>query len=306
MRIKKQSRGISLLEVLAAIFVLAIGLLGVLAVIPFGAFQVSRANHAEYASNMLANAAEEIHIRKMAKPMEWGIPTPRLESNNILVFASSPDWLLNCTKFLWIEPRAMLDPPQHIFCIGTLFEPQEKWSELMRGQDDIEFKINGNDRPYFHDGKIQSSGRYTWFFTYLPQPIDGFTGNRSAVPFNDLKSTVDVDILACYNRLPSDDVQVPSDDFSPSLGGGTFTLDNTGNLAELLTSTNYVFVTWGTTPQELGGAWCKVLFLDKSEPATLKLVVMGVTGDLNIGNNVQVYVPSGVLYHKRVEGVPIK
>ena len=47
MRIQKQLQpGITLIEVLVAIFVVGIGLIGVLAVNPFGAFQTSKALHA--------------------------------------------------------------------------------------------------------------------------------------------------------------------------------------------------------------------------------------------------------------------
>ena len=313
---KKQLRGVSLLEVLAAIFVISIGLLGVLAVIPFGAFQVSKANHAEYASNMLANAAEEILIRKMANPMSWGLVVDeQLSSAGIPVFKKenqpekSP---LNCTKFLWIEPQVMSDPPEHIFCIGATFKPPDKsgnptnnWTEWMTGQDDILFTYHSNKRPDLAGqpgDRIQGSGKYTWFFTYLPQPSDD-NGSLDAVPLGNLVSPVTVDILACHNRVPTDDVQVPDVEFISSSGGGRFTFPDTEHL-ELLTQTKYVFVTWEDA-SILKGAWCKIVFLDKDERSRKpKIVVTGSLPDVP-GNGMYVYIPSGVLYHKRLEGVRI-
>jgi len=309
-RLSISRSGISLLEVLAAIFVVSIGLLGVLAVIPFGAFQVSKARHAEYASNMLANAAEEIFIREMAKPESWGISevltsagTPVFQKQNL---PENPT--LNCTKFLWIEPRTMIDPAQHIFCIGATFEPEE-WQEWMRGQDDLDYTTYKDKRPDFagQEGKIQSSGKYTWFFTFLPE-TETDTNPKTAVPLTEITSPVAVDVLACYNRVPSDDRQVEPSAFSPSRGGGTFTLP--ASYGELLSQTKYVFVTWEKTA-ELDGTWCKIVFLNKSEPPNppeLTMIVTGGLPNLNESNysNRQVYIPSGVLYHKQLEGVPIR
>ena len=307
--------GISLLEVLAAIFVVSIGLLGVLAVIPFGAFQVSKAQHAEYASNMLANAAVGIEVRKMIQPTEWeecGIVS--LGSGGTFVFGtippSAPDdpedlpyQALNCAKFIWIEPHKTSGEFTHIFCFGEEFA---QWSELMRGQDDLLYSTYADKRPDFEkQGGILSSGRYTWFFTFLPTTD---VVPRNEVPLSAVHGTVTVDVLACFNRVPGDDRQVPipSDNFFPSLGGGTFVLPNAEHL-ELLTQTKYVFVTWGPPAQVVGGAWCRIVFLDKSDPSEPRIVV---TGALPSGfrNNryAQVYIPSGVLYHKRVEGVPIR
>ena|GEM_PF-1882339 len=316
--IKKQPRGISLLEVLAAIFVIAIGLLGVLAVIPFGAFQVSKANHAEFASNMLADAAEEFLIREMANPIAWGVNNTLLSAGTV-VFTNQTlpeDSTLNCTRFIWVEPRVMFDPPAHIFCIGATFKPDtsdhptNNWTEWMTGQDDILFTYHSNKRPDLTDqpgGRIQSSGRYTWFFTFQPRPVGGFTGNRAAVPLNEVNPHADIDILACHNRVPTDDAQVPNVEFVPSSGGGRFTFPDTEHL-ELLTQTKYVFVTW-REGRRLNGAWCKILFLDKDEhPVTAlrnpKIVVTGSLPD-SPGNDMRVYIPSGVLYHKRLEGVRI-
>jgi len=269
MQTKKQlsiSRyGITLLEVLAAVFVVSIGLLGVLAVIPFGAFQVSKAQHAEYASNMLANAVEEIFIRDM-------------------VNISPP----TANEFTWVEPHENqnLTEPTHIFRYV-----KKDWQEIMRGQDDLVYTTYSDKRPDFagQGNKIQSSGNYTWFFT-----------SRKVKD----KDTAAVDVLACYNRVPSDDQQVPilQNDFSPSFGGGTFTLPD-ASYTERFTQTKYVFVTWNKTGSGLDGAWCKIVFLDK---LTQKIVVTGDLEGIDNNDDIQVYIPSGVLYHKRLADVPVK
>jgi len=287
---KQQQRGISLLEVLAALFVVSIGLLGVLAVIPFGAFQVSKAQHAEYASNLLANAAEEIVIREMAKPTSW---------------EPARNTTLDCTRFVWIEPHKSPGQFTHIESIQAI--P----AELMRGQDDLLYTLDGTDRPQFtkpKDGdgneldKVQSSGNYTWFFTFLPQATDDFDGNLTAVPLAGIKDKTTVDVFACYKRVPEDDVQASDCVFSPSFGGGSLEFSHPG-YGDHLSATKYVLVTW-EIDQKLHGAWCKIVFLDRSIP---KAVVTGGLPDADtVYNNMRVYIPNGVLYHKRVENVSVR
>jgi hypothetical protein len=231
---------------------------------------------------MLANAIVEIRIREMAKPTEWGIDDP---------------WN-DCTNFIWIEPRMPrpnLPEPQHIFRIDEEFDPDGYWTELMRGQDDLVYSTYDDRRPDFsgQGGKIQSSGKYTWFFTFMPE-----TGTEPKVA---------VDVLACYNRVPGDDQQVQPDGFMHSLNGGTFTLAGNAELLELLSQTKYVLVTWERATN-INGVWCRIIFVDRSHPEAPKIVVMGALPKLNEPdyNNVQVYIPSGVLYHKPVPGVPIR
>jgi hypothetical protein len=269
----------------------------------------------------------------------------------------------------------MKDPAYHIFCIGAAFDPP--WTGLMCGQDDIVYSTYDDKRPDFTGvgDKIQSSGKYTWFFTFLlsstkvaepaslprnveviletdpviPMPnIPPFppvlqgdwvpvssvayttppmlqwtaTPNTSIQPrdraypnlaryyfANAVSPTVPVDVLACYNRVSSDDRQVECQ-FTPSLGGGTFTLSDTlpsveaQHIAELLPQTKYVFVTWGPPEHVVGGAWCKIVFLDKSNRENPRMIVTGELTDAP--GVVQVYVPSGVLYHKRLENVMMR
>ena len=250
-RLSVSRSGISLLEVLAAIFVVSIGLLGVLAVIPFGAFQISRAQHAEYAANMLANAAEEVVIRNLENPARWGVS--RIETNvetlgNVVVrqpvqvtltvtqsivnrFIQEPsssgwftetvsvpdpddpgetitipiryritynityevEWvstrtldMIDTTRFFVIDPREMDSPPQHLFCIGGTppfqFQPIASWQEWMRGQDDLVYSTYADKRPDFvgQNNKMQSSGKYTWFFTFRPNRT--LVRNQEEVP----------------------------------------------------------------------------------------------------------------------------
>jgi len=471
----RQHSGISLLEVLAAIFVVTIGLLGVLAVIPFGAFQVTQANHAKYASNMLANAVEEVLLRDMAIPTGWGfnndpiattlfplnvtpgslppprevsvrnlsptqrerdvhtitsavvIPTPQLRRHTLIesigvvgvgvpvlvrfeehfevmigcqmvtetyerthdihpdtgadifgpwtLAATSPPFdvrtvnrpftrnggvALNFTRFIWFDSRESdLSDLSHVFPISS-FEPVpqrrnliSRWAEPMRGQDDLLYTIGSNRRPEFANNNVLSSGKYTWFFTYSPQPgtwngrihppsrlawcdcgsgtirqsvsiLVGDYPTHDFVLLENLNPTATADVLACHNRVHGDDVQIqiPPGNFTRSLGGATITLPGIVtfggrqvDVVERLTQTNYVFVTWNT-PQRWGsqspianGAWCKIVFLDRSNLASPRIVVTDAENRLPPNannNNMQVYIPSGVLFHKQTEGVSIR
>jgi hypothetical protein len=75
-----------------------------------------------------------------------------------------------------------------------------------------------------------------------------------------------------------------------------------------------VSVTYTTRTFELDivdGTWCKIVFLDKNDVSTLqqpKIFVTGNIPDLNSGTvlNRQIYIPNGVLYHKRLSNVSIK
>ena len=62
-----QSRsGLSLFEILASLFVLMVGLLGVLAVLPFGLYQMNRVNKADLGGNCGRAAIQEIQVRGWA------------------------------------------------------------------------------------------------------------------------------------------------------------------------------------------------------------------------------------------------
>ncbi|GHT40584.1 hypothetical protein FACS189443_1140 [Planctomycetales bacterium] len=306
--------GITLLEVLISVFIIGIGLLGVLAIIPFGAYQVSKANNAEYAANMLANAAGEIKIRKLAYPTEWGDAKYKLNDSEENKSIKDENNKIDCTKIVLLSEATQTD---------------KGWEEIFRGQDDYEYKIdettNQPDLTVTVNGekKIRkSTGRYTWFFTYrLYEALDAATladptttNNFKNVELAHLSQKVNVDILGCYNRVSADDLTPLDAKFQPALNSGMLTLKLNptdppkATVLDRLAQTKYVLATWDDTPKPRNGAWCKILFVDKNVPndadGSPRINII-VSGDAIVDNDVKVRILHGILYHKQVPDVTI-
>jgi hypothetical protein len=66
-------------------------------------------------------------------------------------------------------------------------------------------------------------------------------------------------------------------------------------------------VKWQTVPALPAAqyAWCKVLFVDKTNRTIPKIIVTGLPNDFETKMNRQVYITNGILYHTQVEGVVI-
>ena len=228
-----QRRGISLMEVLASVFVIGVGLLGVLAVIPFGIYQVSKANNADYCGNMLVNATSEIKVRELCKYANW---TPSATAGNYTLNGStafnlydSNGVLLTATPaaitrvggnggarlcFFMVNPfdtERKAETTGHICVIGAreTFMPTTiipnipptwptRWLESMRGQDDLLYTLHENRRTEFFDNKPMSGGKYIWFCTFLPTTNQSLRHNNS--------EPSDTTPLQITNNLPSMDV----------------------------------------------------------------------------------------------------
>jgi type II secretory pathway pseudopilin PulG len=68
---RRRRAGISLIEVMFAIGVVAIGLLGVIAVLPLALSQIGRGQVADTASRVAMSSVEEFHTRGMTRPDFW-------------------------------------------------------------------------------------------------------------------------------------------------------------------------------------------------------------------------------------------
>lgn len=68
---RKKRRAISLLEVLFSMGVIAVGLLGVTAILPLALSQIGRGRVLDNASRVGQNAAKEFRVREMGNPLNW-------------------------------------------------------------------------------------------------------------------------------------------------------------------------------------------------------------------------------------------
>jgi hypothetical protein len=85
-------RGISLLEVLISMFVLAVGLLGVAALIPAGHHEIAQGSRLEYASMIGRSAFRDLKVRGMLTPGNWdGTYYWRLQNGNPAWAPTGPD-----------------------------------------------------------------------------------------------------------------------------------------------------------------------------------------------------------------------
>ena len=279
-----QRRGISLMEVLASVFVIGIGLLGVLAVIPFGVYQVSKTNHADYASNMLKNAENEIRVRKLAVINKWVTATaPYRTTDTPLALAMPSDYSFrreyfrpatipstySCDTYLLVDPFFEPGSPDiasrqeaancpHVRVVGRgngnpgvggEFDRIGIWQELMRGQDDLLYTVHADRRTEFVDNRPTSSGNYTWFFMFRPEStavVGGWTG------VGGMKDTAVVDVLGCYNRVPGEARTVfarhvrpgAGTDFNRTLTGANITFRSPDRESLDISQTKYIFVSW--------------------------------------------------------------
>ena len=335
----RNRRAVTLMEVLASIFVISIGLLGVLAVIPFGAFQVSQGRNAEHVSNMLAAAGQDVKIMDLGNVERWVVPTGspdidyeiKSDANSITVYRrddGSSIERLNCERFYMIDPfdTSQSDPfnlnsLNRFFKIGANLDNDHVWREIMTGQDDLIYTVHKNKRTDFggQNSVVASSGRYTWFMTFAPPNSDNGTNIRSGlIDVANLKKTVTVDLLGCYNRVPGDstserEVTIASTGYAQTLNGAQITLQ--GTLEELdLSKTKYILIVLdnGSSNNDefpYDGLWCKVVYAPKEfnqGTANQKtIVVSNVNNRLpgSLPTNRKAVIIDGILYHKQVENV---
>ncbi len=109
--IKKNHRGLSLFEILTSTFVLMVGLLGVLAVLPFGLYQLNRVNKADFGGNCGRAAVREIQVRNWASDFQTSFQDPYYNDSTRIVGYSaqkspgSPyETLLRCDRPLIFDP----------------------------------------------------------------------------------------------------------------------------------------------------------------------------------------------------------
>ena len=99
--VAKDRAGLSLFEILTAMFVLMVGLLGVLAVLPFGMYQMNRVNKADFGGNCGRAAIRDIQVRNWANDFNDSLHDPY--ETDRMVYNPNLDLLL-CDRPLIVDP----------------------------------------------------------------------------------------------------------------------------------------------------------------------------------------------------------
>jgi hypothetical protein len=184
-------------------------------------------------------------------------------------------------------------PFPHVKIVGAgnsgsgSFDNLPLWQERLTGQDDLVYTTHSDKRTDFsgQNNKVLSSGQYTWFFMFRPQFDDNPVNVGSTESWawdDDVLSTADVDILACYNRTPGETKTVyaryvsstnTGDDYNPLLNGAAITFRSDSAEALDVSKTKYIFISWprfkGTAAlHHVEGCWCRIINATEIEQTT--------------------------------------
>jgi hypothetical protein len=297
-------------------FIICIGLLSVLMVIPYGAFQVSKARNAEYISNMLAAGAEDLQIGGWneivtEKPGVGKADFGKTTTANIHIFDPFVD---------------------HGSDVPFKKEDATSFQENMRGKDDLNYILKEQERTEMRPEG--SSGKYTYFVTIKPREVTsrkfpGFDANFNIIPCEEITAIkYTTDLLGCYLRVDTDRAFAAVIDTAKTqyyAKAARFRIIGEGKID--FGTTKYVFLTW-TDPKIWTtdyshpdssidkqtvtlncGEWCKIVSAGSKDGATQDITLL--TNDLiafkNSGlvkdlpdSGVQIFVFPGVMYHKRI------
>jgi len=167
----RQRRGITLIEVLVSIFIMAIGMLALLSLFPLGALSMAQAlqhDRAAAAAKIAAEYAEALDLRHDPKVMaEYTASPPGFPE--LPTTAATPSWPvfvdgfggLVSTNRIGASLPATPGIARVIPSYATSLQLTALWFSM---PDDIVFAPNGTPDVSGGGGLIQRGGRFTWAY----------------------------------------------------------------------------------------------------------------------------------------------
>jgi hypothetical protein len=278
-------------------------------VIPYGAFQVSKARNAEYISNMLAAGAEDIQITTIVDDVltEKGDDNIGFRDNGTITKPFIPIYL--------VDPLVTSNSYTNVFeLVPTGF------AGLMFGKDDLDYVLRDGARTKMQEygsDKQQYLKQYSYFVT-IKTNYAKYNSNTEKV---NVKFTTD--LLGCYKRTDEDVAFMVEPDADPTNSqiyskAAKLRIITSGDRRLDFSTTRYVFITWDKTWLDGGvlttkcGEWCRVVSVNEvpEVPNRQDIVVLAnefvsekninIAGNLAEPNDIKIFIFPGVMYHKRI------
>lgn len=212
--------GISLLEVLIAIFVLSIGLLGIAALIPLGKLAMMETEKSDRTGACGRAALRDVKVRRMLEPTGWcnvPAPVPNIFVIDPLYYAANTvfqdtDLAPNLggviqSATLPVVPRFTFVPLMLLSTdnAATVQAKQFQAEQIHFWQDELLFDlpedrnpvpVGAGDRPLPVEvgGVAQRNANFSWFLTVAPLITE------AALPINQ-RRLYSVSVVVCHKRV---------------------------------------------------------------------------------------------------------
>ncbi len=252
--------GMTLVEIMAAILVLSIGLVGVISAIPFGGLRLSQMQEADNSSALGRNAARTMKANDWANPANWWYESGFTNENSVKANGN-----LNLTFPFFVDPISKSVSPPEFFATTptggfdsffTRVAPTVSHPTFNRMaiqprhverafylQDDLVYGYATDEDETLYRPRVETtdgllgdvgdpnatqpfSGRYTWLATVSPKNASGDFYDCS----QDALAAADYDVVVFENRVPGDEKAFAALLEGSGYQGGAVTLDLTGGV----------------------------------------------------------------------------
>lgn len=253
--LNSRRRAMTLIEIMSSILVLSIGLVGVLAAIPFGGFRMAQMSEADNSSLVGRDAVRMMKINGWANPDTWYFKD--LTNGNVVANVNSiigsgtvfaglnltyPFFLdplgsgsykpvfhgLGNTDFFYTSVSPTIDTV-NVYGLAERYErafylPDDIMTGYDSSEDETEYRprLETEEDIVLGNGSIPAfTGRYSWMATVYP--------NSGTAPFYNCQLAdivaADYDVVVMKDRIPGDEKGVKVTVDGSGKMGGTVTID---------------------------------------------------------------------------------
>ncbi|MDO4585917.1 MAG: hypothetical protein Q4C95_01320 [Planctomycetia bacterium] len=225
-----KNNGLSLLEIMISILVLSFGLIGVLASIPFGSYQMSKMNDADYTGNLARNAIKRVLVNELYNPSNFSLWFSDPQSFKYLTDVNNNSVLDRFNTTVNLNSPVLIDP------LGT-GQTGPFLDSIFRTRDDIVYGVSEAEEGYdfrpelfkedepdkYYNDPTKFDGKYSWM-SMLTFHESETVVDIAACPLNKI-GQVDIDAIVFKSRVPGEDKSFSATMGGTGFQGGNFVID---------------------------------------------------------------------------------